>query len=252
MDYYVKLLKMGCFSREDVAALTHNIRTADTLLYTYKKRGWITDVRKNYYVAVNLETGTSVCNSFEIASGITADACVSHHTAFEYYGLTNQVFADVYVTSAHRFRSFDFDGRYYRRVSPKINLGIRQSGRIRVTDLERTIADNIKDFDKIGGLEELLRCLSMITVVNEENLIAVLTAFDNQFLWQKAGFFCTFFLNMKLSPKFFELCRKEYRKSCRYLYEDCKNESPVLDVKWNLYVPRNIEKLLDKGGLSFV
>ncbi len=47
--------------------------------------------------------------------------------------------------------------------------GVETHGRIRVTDLERTIIDTIKDFTKVGGLEELLACLSLVTYIKEDS-----------------------------------------------------------------------------------
>ncbi|MCD4714152.1 MAG: hypothetical protein K8R73_12775 [Clostridiales bacterium] len=33
---------------------------------------------------------------------------------------------------------------------------------IRITDMERTVVDSIRDFNKMGGFEELLNCLEGI------------------------------------------------------------------------------------------
>ena len=86
MEHYITLLKMGVFSREDVAGITGNIRTADSLLYSYKKKGRIASVRRNLYVAISPETGQPVCGPYQIASHVSPDAYVSHHSAFEVHG----------------------------------------------------------------------------------------------------------------------------------------------------------------------
>jgi len=56
MKQYIQLLKMGCFTREDVAKITGNIRTADSVLYSYKKKGVIVSIRRNLYAVISLET----------------------------------------------------------------------------------------------------------------------------------------------------------------------------------------------------
>ena len=252
MEHYVTLLKMGAFSREDVAGITGNIRTADSLLYSYKKKGWIASVRRNLYVAISLETGQPVYNPYQIAAHISHDSYVSHHSAFEVHGMANQVFSDLYVSSSAIFRSFEFDGKHFERVASVTTEGVKDIGKIRVTDLERTVVDSIKDFAKIGGLEELLRCLMMITCADADKLTRYLTIYDNCFLWQKTGYILSHFPNMKLPDSFFDTCKAKVRKNVRYLYDELKFGDPVFDMEWNLYVPNDIMKLLDEGGQPLV
>lgn len=84
------------------------------------------------------------------------------------------MFSEIYVSSNTKFNDFEFDGKHYTRVLSKTNEGVKKVGKVRVTDIERTIVDSIKDFTKIGGLEELLRCLSMVTYASENKLIKYL------------------------------------------------------------------------------
>lgn len=95
-----------------------------------------------------------------MASHVTGSSFISHHTAFEYYGMANQVFYELYISSETEFKSVSFDGYDYKYIQTKMNQGVNKSGDdISVTDLERTVIDSIKDFEKIAGIEELLRCL---------------------------------------------------------------------------------------------
>lgn len=252
MDYYIQLLKKGCFTREEVAGITGNLRTADSLLYSYKKKKYIESVRRNLYVALSPETGGPVCNPYEIASKIFNDAYISHHSAFEFYGMANQVFSEITVCSHSRFLPFEYDGKTYLYSGTGINIGIESVGKVRVSDLERTIVDNVKDFTRYGGLEELLHCLSMVTYVDEKKLLVYMEAYNNQFLYQKAGYILSLFPDMKISPIFFEQCKKRIQKSVRYLYEDLRTEKSSFIREWKLYVPENIKDLLREGGESFV
>lgn len=252
MDQYIKLLKMGCFTHEDVVKITGNIRTADNILQAHKKKGLIVSVRRNLYTAISLETGESVCTPFEIASFISSDSYISHHSAFEYHGMANQVFSEIFVSSATRFNNFEFDGKQYTRIDSKTSEGIKTVARVRVTDVERTIVDSIKDFNKIGGLEELLRCLGMVTFASEEKLIKYLNIYDSCFLWQKVGYILSLFPNMKLSDEFFAVCKNGIGKSIRYLYDELKYENRVFLSKWGLFVPSDIMKMLDEGGQTIV
>lgn len=153
-----------------------------------KKKGRIISVRRNLYAAVNPMTDEPVPTPYEIASHISSDSYVSHHSAFEMHSMANQVFSDLYVFSSSKFNPFEFDGRRFLRIESKFADGVKTVGKVRVTDLERTIVDSIKDFTKIGGLEELIRCLTMVTYADAEKLTHYLTLYNNQFLWQKTGY----------------------------------------------------------------
>ena len=166
--------------------------------------------------------------------------------------MANQVFSELYVSSSSKFNDFEFDGKHYTRILSKTTEGVKTIGKVRVTDLERTIVDSIKDFAKIGGLEELLRCLAMVTYAVEEKIIKYLNIYNSRFLWQKTGYILSCFPNMKLSEHFFEMCKKNSQKSVRYLHEELKFEKPVFSNEWGLYIPNNMMKLLDEGGESLV
>ena len=163
MKYYEKMLDMGCFTKDDVVMLAGSEGAAHSLLYDYTRNRLIERVRRNLYAAVSLETKQPVANRYVIASHLAPDACVSHHSAFEVYGYANQVYYEVYVQTELRFTDFEYNGATYRRVSPRISDGVTKwNGNVRVTTPERTVIDSINDFEKIGGLEELLRCIELI------------------------------------------------------------------------------------------
>jgi len=58
----------------------------------------------------------------------------------------------------------------------------------RVTSLEWTVIDSIADFEKIGGLEELLRCLLLIPSLDCNKLLDALELYGRAQLYQKAGY----------------------------------------------------------------
>ena len=254
MHSYEYFYNLGCFTREDASKIASNPNTVDSTLFTYKKKGLIKSVKRNLYVAVSRETKTVVATPFEIASKITADSFVSHHSAFEYYGMANQVFSDINVSTTIRFNDFEFDGKTFQFIKSKMKLGIiSATSRVRITDLERTIIDSIKDFNKIGGLEELLRCLEMVTYVDEKRLLLYLEGYDNQFLYQKTGYILMHYQkSMKLSEEFFEKCNFMKKSSIRYLYDDIKPADPIYNSKWQMYVPADLMKLIDEGGNEIV
>ena len=124
MKYINELMRLACFTRQDVVNLTGSKEAAHSILYDYLKAGYIERIRRDLYTAISLESKQPIANRFLIASNIAEDAYVSHHSAFEYYGFANQVFHEFYVTTSLRFADFDYDGITYKRLSPTIESGV--------------------------------------------------------------------------------------------------------------------------------
>jgi len=250
LKYYKELTELQCFTRADVERITGNAETANSLLTSYQKKGYIESVKRNLYVAVSMETNQAVPNRYRIASHITDGAYISHHSAFEYYGCANQVFYEVYVSGDKRFEQFEYDDVVYRHIAPRISVGVEEKpDGVRITDMERTMLDSINDFEKIAGLEELLCCLEVIPRINEEKLLEYLERYGKQFLYQKAGYVLNHLKNeLKLSDRFFEVCESNVSKSVRYFYNGVEHEQNVFDKRWQLFVPKNLLKIISQGG----
>jgi len=252
MKYYKELLKLQCFTRADAIRLTGNTGTASSLLFDYQKKGYISAVKRNLYVAISLETGQPVASRYYIGSHITDGAYLSHHAAFEYYGCANQVFYEVYVSGEKRFAPFEYDDMTYRYIAPRIASGVtdRPDG-VRVTDMERTVLDSIGDFEKIAGLEELLHCLELVPYLDEKKLLSYLPLYGKQILYQKTGYVLSHLKKeLRLSNRFFEACEKKITKSVRYFYRGIEREPNHFDRRWQMFVPQNLMNLLSQGGGS--
>jgi predicted transcriptional regulator of viral defense system len=249
MKYYEKLVDLGCFSLNDAQSLTGNRRTAQSILDSYKKKGLIECVRRDLYVAISLETKQPVPNRYAIASRAAPGAYVCYHSAFEYHGLANQVYYEVYAAAESRFREFTHNGVTYRHVPSPSENGIETKvDGVRVTDLERTVVDGINDYEKSGGLEELLRCIGMIPFLNPVKLLGYLRGFNKTILYQKAGYILEQYRDaMKLPDSFFDELRSVAPQSKRYLYSGLQREPHILSKSWAMYVPEDFLSLTRKG-----
>ena len=148
LDLYSKLLRSHVFSFSDIEGITGDKKKANNAIYKLKKNGLIVSAKKNLYSAVSLSDKTPVADKFEIASKITSSSFVSHHSAFEFYGIANQVFNEMHVSSDSKFNDFYFDGLEYKYIQNKYHFGITEIKHVKVTDMERTVLDSIKDFEK--------------------------------------------------------------------------------------------------------
>jgi len=253
MKYLGILQGMKAFTLADVATLTKNARTAQSVLLSYKRAGYITSVRRNVYAALDLATKTCIAHPYEIASTIQEDASVSYHSAMEYHGLANQVFFTVYVTSPLRFSEFSFDGMTYQHCTETIKEGLIRptlNPHVRVTDLERTVIDCIDDIGRAGGLEELVQCLSLVAYLNEEKLITYLNAYNKVFLWQKTGYVLEQLSStLHTSKEFLDMCKSHVRECKKYLV---KENGLTYFPTWKLYAPKYLLGLLNEEESQLV
>lgn len=250
MRYYRNLVEMPCFSSQDLTSLIGSYDSARAILHRYMKAGLIERVKHNLYAVISLETGQPIANRFAIGTRAAEGAYISHHSALEYHGFANQVFKEVYVTSPTRFRTFEYGGLRYIGIIPRINSGVeKRIGAVRVTSLERTVIDSINDIDKIGGLEELLKCLALIPSLKEDKLVACMEDYGKGFLYQKTGYLLSFFKEeWRLRSEFFQLCRERISSTRKYL----DHTSPfglnnALHYEWGLIAPKNPLAIIGKG-----
>jgi len=252
---YYELAKHPVFSIEEAKKLTGNKKTAYSQLNRLMKKGLVKKIRKNIYSAVNPTTGQIVATRYQIACAITDSAYISHHSAFEFYGLANQVFYEVHVSSETKFNHFFYDNLTFKYVSSRMKEGVveaKNTTGVKITDLERTVVDSIKDLNKIGGLDELLNCLQMINYLDEKKLKKYLDIYNTRGLYQRVGYLLdNYRKEMQLSKDFFEYCKSKIGKSRRYLMIDFKKES-FYNREWELMVPKRLFKLTNQEGETLV
>ena len=249
---YAELSKFNTFSMEEVLNLVGNKKTASSLILRLSKKGLVKKIRNNLYSCVNVADGSVIGTKYHIACGVNDSAYLSHHTAFEYAGVANQVYYEIYVSSNIKFNDFDFEGINYRHIASKFSDGViipKNTRGIRVTSLERTVIDSIKDFEKIGGLEELLKCISLVNYLDEMQLIAYLDAYNMQFLYQKTGFILEHYkYELRISDEFIRLCKSKIGNSIRYITKS----KGIYNLEWKLVVSDDFWGIEDDGGIPLV
>ena len=233
MKHYEKLLEKGCFTRKELIEIVGTSSAANQLIYEYQKKGLIEKVKRDFYVVISLETKQPVLSRYQIGSNLFADACITHHSAFEVYGYGSQVFYECFVATDKRFSDFEYEGVVYRRVERKPNIEVRKQDNMRITSMEQTVIDSIRDFEKIAGLEEVVRCMMLVPGLNEQKVLVCLARNDNGFLYQKCGYI---FEELKeefhFSDKFFAECEANSSDAKRYLMKDSRNH--VYCERWKM------------------
>lgn len=246
VKHYENLLTKGCFSREQLIEIVGTSSAANQLIYDYQRKGLIEKVKRNFYVVISIETKQPVLSRYQIGSRLYPDACISHHSAFEVYGYGSQVFYECFIATDSRFADFEYDGVLYHRVERKPDTEVIRQGSIWVTSPEQTVVDSIRDFEKIAGLEEVIRCMLLVPGLNEQKVLGCLERNGNGFLYQKCGYL---FEQMQgefhFSEYFFEECEKCSSNARRYLTKELQEN--VFHRRWKLYAPSTLQEITDKG-----
>lgn len=253
MELFTELAKHPTFTIDDVKKFSDNEKTAYTQLARLMKKKAVKKIRKNIYSVVNPTTGQLVGTRYQIACAITDTSYISHHSAFEYYGYANQVFNEIYVSSETRFHHFEYDNVMYKYVASRMKEGVveaKNTSGVRITDLERTVIDSVNDFNKIGGLEELLNCLEGIHYLDDKKLKYYLDIYGIQGLYQRVGYLLNNYQKgIQLSEDFIDYCKSKIGKSSRYLINELKEEN-LYNSEWKLMVPQSLfEKIEARGNI---
>ena len=202
------------FTKKDVISDFKNDKQYENWIAGQVRSKKIVKVRNGLYVHVDV-SGYPLTTKFELATKIAEDAFVCYHSAFEYFGVANQVFNTVTVGSKKRFNDFTFDDIDYVRKPLKHDVQIMNivTAAVRVTSLERTVIDCLDDIDAGGGIDEILNALDQIRVLDETKLLETLKAYDSVFLYQKAGYVLEHFQDkFMLTDSFFEECKSKLTK----------------------------------------
>lgn len=246
MKRYESLLELGCFSREKLTEFVGTPGAANMIIYEYQKKGLIEKVKRDYYAVISLETRQPVMSRYQIGALMFDDACVTYHSAFEVFGYGNQVFNECFIATEKRFSDFEYNGVYYHRVERKKELDVITQNDIRVTSIEQTVVDSIRDYEKIVGLEEVIRCMLLIPGLNEKKVLKILAQNDNGFLYQKCGYIFEKLQNeFSFSNAFFKECERKSSNARRYLLKNSEGNS--YNERWKLYAPLSLIKLVEKG-----
>ena len=81
INYLRKLHDMRLFSLQDATKIIGNESTAKSMLSNAIKEGTVCRIKSNLYAVTDLATSLCVANKYEIASHISATACVAYHSS---------------------------------------------------------------------------------------------------------------------------------------------------------------------------
>ena len=161
---------------------------AARLLSRWAAQGWLQRVRRGIYVPVPLESERSDASpedSWLIAETAFAPCFISGWSAIEHWGLTEQVFRTVLVSTTRRLRNRKpkMGGIGFRlcTVNEKEFFGLktvwRGRTRVQVSDPSRTIVDLMSDPSLGGGLRSSVDMLRNYLASKEHRNVVQLVSY---------------------------------------------------------------------------
>lgn len=229
-------------------------RTQESLLAYHRKAGRIVKVRRGLYAVV--PSGASPekypFDPFILASKMTKDAVLAHHTALEVHGKAYSVHEHFTYLAGRpprpaTFRSHVFRGVKYPkalRLKGEESFGVvnvdRVGVRIRVTDLERTLVDVLDRPALTGSWEEVWRSLESIEYFDLDKVFGYVFLLGNATTAAKVGFFLDQHReSLMVEDTHLKPLRDLQPRRPHYL-DRSKRKGGRLVADWNLVVPAKV------------
>jgi predicted transcriptional regulator of viral defense system len=150
-------------------------------LHHLARAGWLVRLRKGLYALSSSVPGVTPVHEFEIAMALVSPAAISHWSAFQYHGFTQQVPWKVFVLttteasvprlrsakSKHRRDGYPVGDLIYTfiQVKPERFFGTEKvwinESRVMITDPERTLLDGLSMPQYCGDFAEVLHAFEM-------------------------------------------------------------------------------------------
>lgn len=156
---------------QSITGLTHV--SARSLVRNAVARGLVTRLEPGLFVLVPPELGSAVefsGNPYVVARELTAGAAyyISHASAMELHRMATQPQFVIFTSTTKRLRNRTIHGTEFRFVflNPEYLFGIAnqwvtKQDSVRISDLERTVIDGLRQPQHCGGVTEVARGLWM-------------------------------------------------------------------------------------------
>lgn len=153
-------------------ALGLSPRETTLRLYSLVRRRWVQRIRRGIFLILPLEAETGIRPTVEdpwiLATELFVPSYIGGWSAAEHWGLTEQIFRSTFVATSGRTRGTDVrvQGMEFHvvKVQPRrvetVQPIWRGKERVRVSSVERTIADGLAAPSWLGGIRALVDVLT--------------------------------------------------------------------------------------------
>lgn len=229
-------------------------RTQESLLAYYKNTGRLARVRRGLYAVAppDSDLQSHPVDPYLIASKLTHDAVLSHHTALQFFGRAYSVWQEFTYQSERPLREMTFRGQVFRGTKfPKALLrsGAKNFGvstvaysdmSLRVATLERTLVDVLHRPWLSGGWEEVWRSLESVEFFDLDMIVEYCLLLENATTISRVGFYLEQHREeLMVEERHLNELRANRPRQPHYL-DRSRRESGKLVRDWNLVVPTKV------------
>ncbi len=259
MDFFQThpVFTVGEFKRHHaLRGKTTGVRAAELLLAYHVKMGRLIIVKRGLYSVVpqGLDPEKFIPDPYLVASRMTSDAVLVHHTAIEFYGRAYSVFSRFTYQTSKSPKTVTFRGTSYQPVKTPAALRRKKADEfgvkthhlrglnIKVATLERTLVDVMDKPKYSGSWEEKWRSLEMVEYFALDQVLDYVKLLGNATTAAKVGFFLEQHKEeLMVSDEYLDELRLLRPKQPHYLDRRSNKKASWLPA-WNLMVPDEIIK----------
>lgn len=251
-EIYKESLLKHIINIDEVKRLSKNDQTARMAVWRMSHNNKLLRIKGGLYAGIPAEIDSS---NFEINRYILADrlfgvdGCLAFHSALEVHGVGYSIFNTLYYLMMVRKSPFEIQGIRYQPVWTKELFGMTkiyiEDVQVNVTDRERTFLDCLRRLDLCGGVEEFFKSVEGFKLLDESRLMEYLGKFDEQSLYQRAGFaFSVLKGKIRVSDELLDELKCKVGKNHYYLVPGKTNREGKLVKEWNILIPKNFEEMI--------
>lgn len=229
-------------------------RTLESLLAYYKNTGRLVRIRRGLYTVVppDSDPQSHPVDPYLIASRLTPDAVLSHHTALQFFGRAYSVWQEFTYQSERPVRETMFRGQTFKGTRfPKalVSSGNQHFGVstvaysgifLNVAGLERTLVDVLHRPWLSGGREEVWRSLESVEFFDLDVVVEYCLLLENASTTSRVGFYLEQHReDLMVEDHHLKELRVHRPRQPHYL-DRSRQESGRLFPDWNLVVPPEV------------
>ena len=229
-------------------------RTQESLVAYHTGTGRLVRVRRGLFAVIppGADGDSYPIDPFLIASRLTPDAVLSHHTALEFHGRAYSVWRHLTYLASRPLGPLTFRSHVYRGAkfpealvrAGKENYGVSAADRagmlVRVTSLERTLVDTLERPDRSGGWEEIWRSLESVEFFDLDRIVEYVLLLGNATTASKVGYYLDQHReSLMVEERHTEALRSRRPRQPHYLDRMRSGDSTLVD-EWNLVVPTEV------------
>ncbi len=228
-------------------------QTSASVLKQHLAAGHLLHLRRGLYATVprGIPPGEAPVDPYLVVSKLAPDAVVAYHAALQFHGKAYSLWRRFHGLSRLRGRPFAFRDLEFVPVQaplavrslPDLGGGIQErphaGGLLRISTLERTLADVLDAPHRCGGWEEVWRSLEMVEFFDLDAVIDCARKLGSALTAARVGYFLDQHREpLMVEDRHLEALRALAPSQPRYL--DSRRESGKFVARWNLVVPDRV------------